>query len=470
MNNILLNKHSIFGKLGDFWQRQLSESATGGIAFANTFSHLTDGNQAVGQLRGISQRLAGSSNNIISNVSFTFNPADVSIINLNIDARAISGTYPYFNITKPGQYTLEQRAFLQVGDLPSTTGSDPSVADISVTLGDNDNGGIRMPIEDRDIVLTSDEARLLYYVPIAINLTPIAIATEEKELTIGTGFLTAPGYILFYESPNVLFPNSRIFCRSAYVKESHLMDYTYQVDNIYSGGEYMAQYMRATHSAPALRLAVAEIAGLPIIKTESILEAIYYNTVSTIYEFDTCVIRVPDYIEHTTLTVGTTYSAGTIIGEDYVKVYSKSNGTATPWYRHSDLASMWSSKGLVLSALTPFTSVIAADVTGTFSNNGATGSGTAHLKLSGVTGSSTGSYWNFVRQSEIHTSKYIANVPGVTAGATANVIDFYFDNMLTFNAVIIKLRTQELGSEIHENVLSFLRRDLPINVTPIILM
>lgn len=470
MNNILLNKHSIFGKLGDFWQRQLSESATGGIAFANTFTHLTDANQAVGKLRSTSQRLAGYSNNLVSNISIAFNPANVSITNLNIDARLISGTYPAFTITKPGQYILEQRAFLQVGDLPSSTGSDPSVADISITLGDNDNGGLRMPVEDRDIELTADEARLLYYVPIAINITPVAIATVTKELTIGTGFLTAPGYILFYESPNELFPDSQILCRSAYLRESHLMDYTYQVDNIYTGGEYMAQYMRASHSATALRLAIAEIAGLPIIKTESILEAVYYNTVSTIYEFDTCVLRVPDYIAHTPLTVGTTYAAGTIVGADYVKVYSKSNGTSTPWYRHEDLTSTWASTGLVLSSLTPFNSVIASDVTGTFSINGATGSGTAHLKLSGITGSSTGSYWAFVRQSEIHTSKYIANVPGVTAGATANVIDFYFDNMLTFNSVIIKLRTQELGSEIHENVLSFLRRDLPINVTPIILM
>ena len=75
----------------------------------------------------------------------------------------------------------------------------------------------------------------------------------------------------------------------------------------------------------------------------------------------------------------------------------------------------------------------------------------------------------FVNQSETYTGKYISSVTGATAGATANALDFYFDNMLSNNTIIIKLRTQELGHVAHSNVLSFIRRDLPINVTPIIL-
>ena len=70
---------------------------------------------------------------------------------------------------------------------------------------------------------------------------------------------------------------------------------------------------------------------------------------------------------------------------------------------------------------------------------------------------------------ETYTDKYLADVSGVTLGATSNCINFYFNNMLSYNSVVIKLRTQELGSERHQNVMAFIRRDLPINVTPIIL-
>jgi hypothetical protein len=220
----------------------------------------------------------------------------------------------------------------------------------------------------------------------------------------------------------------------------------------------------------ALRLAIAEIAGLPIIKADSILQAIYSDVDNTIYEFDTEVIRVPLYVEHTALTVGTTYTAGTIIGEDYVRIYSNANTSATPaWYRHDDLNAVWAADGLPLSTLTPFGNIIVPDATGTFSTNGAPSGSTAHLKLSGVTGSSTGAYWAFIRESEIHTNRYMASCSGATAAATVNLVDFYFDNMLAYNSVVIKLRTVELGSERHQNVISFIQRDLPINVTPIIL-
>lgn len=468
MNNLLKNKHIVFGLLGDFWYRQLSDENPYGTALARAMTHMLDASSTISSLSNTASKLAGSLTNYKNNLTLRFNPADVYTLNINLQQRDSSGVYPSITVTKPVKYNLPRNSSLRVVDLDN----DPEVytAHSNQVLGDVDTAAFILDIGDPNLNYSfeDDAARPMYFVPIPNNILPVSIATKDKELTVGTSFITNSGYVLFYDDPSVIFENDIIFCRCALVTESHIMDYVYQVDNLYSSGHYVARYMRATHSPVALRLALAEIAGLPIIKEDGVLQAIYTDYDSATYQFDTSVLHVPGYIDHTPLVIGDTYNAGTIIGEDYVKIYSAANVSTTPWYRTSDLASEWSANGLNLSSVVPFTSVKLLDTVGTFSNNGGVSS-PQHLLLSGLTGSSTASYWNFVKQSEKHTNKYISSVSGVTGGATANAIDFYFNNMLQYNALIIKLRTMELGSEIHSNVLSFIQRDLPINVTPIIL-
>jgi hypothetical protein len=456
MNTVLSNRHNVLGKLGDFWYRQLSDKDNHGVALAKAMTHLTDASSAIDDLGTVAEQLTGRTTNLRSNYTIKFNINNIKVINLNFD--------PAF---KPGQYTLDYTGYLKVSNLAA--GSDTATADYPEVLADDDTGGIKFPLQDRTITLSANEARPLYYVPIPFNVTPVCVTTSQRELTVGTSFLTNPGYILFFENPLNLFPDYQIVCRSAYIRQSHIMDYTYQADNVFNTGEYIARYMRLTHSPVALRLALAEVANLPILKQDSVLQATYTNFEATIYEFDTEVLRVPLYVEHTPLVVGTTYGAHTIIGEDYIKVFSQANTATVPWYRDAELSAVWSADGLDLSPLTPFQAVKVLDTVGTFSYNGATGTAPLHYKLSGLTGADTGAYWNFVRQSEIHTGTSLSYVSGVTAGATANGIDFYFDNMLQYNAVVIKLRTKELGHAIHANVMAFIQRDLPINVTPIIL-
>lgn len=469
MNNILHNKHFVFGDLGDFWYRQQSESNANGIQLARSLSHLVDNNGAVSDMSETIQRLSGEGKVYKSNYTIPFNPFDVRILNFNINQRYKTGSYPSLTVSKPVKYSLPNTGALQIEALSNT---DYLTAELSDTLADNDYGNFWFNLEDsnRTVLFSTDEARPLYFVPIPLTLEPIAITTKTRELTIGCSFVAGPGYLLFFEDPYILFPDNLIFVRNSLSLESHTMDYVYQVDNIYSDGRYIAAYMRATHSADALKLALSEIAGLPILHEDSVLQQIYSSYDYTVYEFDTQVISVPSYIEHTTLSIGTTYPAGTIFGSEYVKIYSAANVSDSPWYRTSDLNTIWSTSGLSLNSITPFSGIKVPDSTGTFAYNGSTaGGGTAHYYLTGITGGNTGSYWSFVRSSETYTNKYLANVSGVTLGATANCINFYFNNMLTYNSVVIKLRTQELGSERHQNVMSFIRRDLPINVTPIIL-
>lgn len=471
MNNILHNKHFVFGDLGDFWYRQQSESNPNGVQFARALSHLLDNNNAISTMSGAVQRLSGEGDVYKSNYTITFNPADVRILNFNINQRYTTGSFPSLTVARPVKYSLPNTGALQIEALPPV--GDPSpTTDLSNTLADNDYGNFWFPLEDsnRTVLFSTDEARPLYFVPIPLTLEPISITTSNRELTSGCSFIAGPGYLLFYEDPYALFPENSIFVRNSNSLESHTMDYVYQVDNVYSDGRYIATYMRATHSADALKLALAEIAGLPILHESSVLQQIYPSYDVNVYEFDTQVVSVPNYIEHDEPSIGTTYPAGTIFGSEYIKIYSAANISDTPWYRTSDLNTIWSTNGLSLNTITPFSGITVPDSTGTFAYNGSTaGGGTAHYYLSGVTGGNTGAYWSFVRSSETYTDKYLADVSGVTLGATSNCINFYFNNMLSYNSVVIKLRTQELGSERHQNVMAFIRRDLPINVTPIIL-
>ena len=475
MNNILLNKHFVFGDLGDFWYRQQSEENSNGVQLARAMSHLVDNNGAVSTMSGAVQRLSGEGNVYRSNYTITFSPFDVRILNININQRYKTGSFPTLTVSRPVKYSLPNTGALQIEALPVDTPSpapETLTTDLSNTLADNDYGNFWFELSDsnRTVLFSTNEARPLYFVPIPLNIEPLSISTNNRELVIGCGFIAGPGYILFFEDPYTLFPDNLIFVRNSVSLESHTMDYVYQADNIYSDGRYIAAYMRATHSATALKLALSEIAGLPILHENSVLQRIYTSYDNIIYEFDTQVISVPAYIEHDALTVGTTYPAGMIFGNDYINIYSAANVSYSPWYRTPELNTVWASSGLSLNTITPFSGIKVPDVTGTFAYNGSTaGGGTAHYYLTGVTGSSTGPYWSFVRASETYTDKHLADVPGVTFGATANCINFYFNNVLSYNALVIKLSTQELGSERHQNVMAFIRRDLPINVTPIIL-
>jgi hypothetical protein len=475
MNNILHNKHFVFGDLGDFWYRQQSEDNANGIQLARTFSHLVDNNGAVSDMAGAIQRLSGNGAVYRSNYTIAFNPFDVRILNFNINQRYRAGSYPTLTVSKPVKYSLPNTGALQIELLPVDSPSpapESLTASLQDTLGDNDYGNFWFQLEDsnRTVLFSTDEARPLYFVPIPLTIEPLVLTTTNRELTSGCSFIYGPGYILFFEDPYILFPDNLIFVRNSVSLESHTMDYVYQVDNIYSDGRYIAAYMRATHSAVALKLALSEVAGLPILHEDSVLQQIHTSYDTTVYVFDTQVVRVPNYIEHDALVTGNAYPAGMIFGSEYIKVYSAANVAESPWYRTADLDAVWTSSGLSLNTITPYSSIKVPDVTGTFAYNGATAaSGTAHYYLTGVTGGNTGAYWSFVRASETYTDKYLADVAGVTLGSTANCINFYFDNMLSYNALIIKLRTQELGGERHQNVMALIRRNLPINVTPIIL-
>lgn len=464
MNNRLKNKHSVLGDLGDFWYRQMSESDPAGASLARTIIHLQDAGNAVDKMSVTAQQLSGSNTNFVNNVTINFNPGDVRVLNLDIGQRTLS-------ITRPVKYSIPGSAALQVAALPVDTPSpatEPTETSTVNTFGDNTYGSLWFPVpgSGRTVLFNSNEARPLYFVPIPIGVYPVSIVTKTAELISSYSFRAYAGHLLFFEDPTALFDNGTIFCRSALEAKSHIMDYTYQVDNVFSDGFYIARYMRATHSAVALQLALAEVAGLPIVREDATVRGIYTNFDTTVYDLGTQVLSIPNYIEHEPLVIGQLVNAGTIVAGEYVKVYSAANTAADPeWFRHPDLDAVWGASGLQLSTLSPFGTITVPDSVGTFSSNG----GGAHLKMSGVYGTNVNAYWNFVRESETHTDRYLSDIPGVTAGSSANCVDFYFNHMLEFNSVVIKLRTVELGSERHQNVMSFIRRDLPLNVTPIIL-
>ena len=90
MNNLLHNKHFVFGDLGDFWYRQQSESNQYGVQFARAFSHLLDNNNAISDMSGVIQRLSGEGEVYKSNYTISFNPLELSASFMLLAAHSLS--------------------------------------------------------------------------------------------------------------------------------------------------------------------------------------------------------------------------------------------------------------------------------------------------------------------------------------------------------------------------------------------
>lgn len=234
-------------------------------------------------------------------------------------------------------------------------------------------------------------------------------------------------------------------------------------------GENIIKYIRENQSATALRLALCEVAHLVILPQDSVLQAAHEDGKKTVYTFNNfnCVVRYT----HDALTVGETYPAGTIIGGEYIKVYSATSGNAEQWWRKLD----WSD-GLVLTG--PFAGLTIPDRIVRFywvsDWTDTTGTTRKHIRAD-FDDSDTAlldRFWQQIHDSEERTERTLTDVSELSTvdegvDVNLNILDFYFRQIYKDRGVVIDLRTAELGDRIDRAVNSFLRRELPVGSIPI---
>jgi hypothetical protein len=235
-------------------------------------------------------------------------------------------------------------------------------------------------------------------------------------------------------------------------------------------GEHIVRYLRHTQSSTALRLALAEIAQLQILEEDDTLVSMYQNGNNTVYTFENSTIMT-DYA-HEELTVGTLYPKETIVGEEYIRVYSQNCNCSEQWWRVLDwnaglpLTGVW--EGLTI----PDGLVRFYWVSDWVDSEAAT---RKHIRadFDQTDTDLLDAFWYQVHTGEEWTEKTLQDtdeLADVDNGTDVNVnmIDLYFRHMWGYRAIVVDLKTGDLGSAIDNAVQNFLKRETPIGSTVII--
>lgn len=230
-------------------------------------------------------------------------------------------------------------------------------------------------------------------------------------------------------------------------------------------GTYIVDYIRQSQSAHSFRLALCEIAGLFITPKESMLKSVFAQDYTRVYSFNDFSVTV-DY-PHEELVVGTNYPAQTIIGGEYIRVYSQEEAAVnSQWWRVLD----WRD-GLPLPK--PFSELVIPDrqlrfywVSDWTDSDGNT---RKHIRADFAPSNPDlqDRFWDHVHASEERTGTTLADIPGlsiVTNGvdAYANMLDLYFRMLLGERGIILDLGTDALGDAIDRAVRNFAIRETPI--------
>lgn len=459
MNKLLKNRTDLFGKVGSFWYRQTSKENPMGISLVRALARMEDyPNVGIGQINAV-DRIMGNNKSLHSNFEISFDRKDITVLTLDLQERVVSEAKDVL--------TGEIHIAISLKEDYNTTkntivGLEDDSGHLATELGDF----LLFPTDmaEFDITLSPDEAKPRYLVRIPTGIEPICIRGKDKELISGITFRAANGFLVFDEDPLEIFESNIMHVRSGWREHRCIHSYTMKLDGVYTSGFYVAEYLRKNHSAKAMERALAEIAGIPILPSDSFLNKTYSSpNGDRIYEFEDYVVRVPHYIYHTELQPGNFYEAGTIIG-DYVHIYTAPSVSDT-WHQNLD----WED-GLSLDGLCPFSGLVVPNRMIVFDAVNSTG-GNYHYRPHIEGDEDTlQSYWNFIENGEKSTGNYLQDAFSAPYpnDKYANALDFYFEHLLGDRAMVFDLQTENLGSHTHNNVLAFIKRELPVGVIPII--
>ncbi len=423
MNNWLNNKTEVLSKLGSFWVKNTSRENPYGFSLVRSISRVVDEDGA--RIKSVE-----SENALLSHVrkkgnySLSFFPDEVYPIDAATPEIALSG---------------DDIVLASSGDV---------VPRMSWGYGQAAHYVLRIPE----------------------LLKPLSIRSSVGELCAGVSFVSGSGWIRFFITPHLVFPDRLLHIRSAESVELNLLDYTLRVDDTYNPLPNLALYYRITHAAAALELALNELAGRVIIKNDCVV-----TEAKRILDSDTYVYTTNDgevykvAYSHFPLINGELLYKNQIIGKA-IDVFAKSKSGVDSWWQPA-FSGAARGNTLNLQTLNP----ALPDVTITneevrFWAYEAVAS-TFHVRaeFTGITGD-LDKYFSIVKRGELWADKYWNDVLGFTTlleEDDINGLDFMFSHAL-HNAVIIDIDTYKLGEYVSEKIAYIAKREVPIGSVPIV--
>ena len=328
-----------------------------------------------------------------------------------------------------------------------------------------DNAGIRgahldieVPVES--VVWVPGTPYDVWRMSITESIVPLALSTKLGPRVLGNDYSYSNGVLTFRESVFSLFDFPRVHVNAYQEVLFNTHNYALWLEAPVQNLQEVARYCRENQTAAQFQKAIAVAAGYVVLPFTGVLQARIGNT----YVFDAGIVDV--VYQHTPLTVGYTYDAGTVVG-GVVRVYA-SDGVDLTWYQRLD----WT-QGLSLDSLTPFTGLSVQDASVTVS---ATTESTQHAGKYHVTAPLVGDsglqvkFWAHQAAAEDRANSFISTALGLGSGGTAsvNLLDFFFTYILGARGIVIDLPVYSDSTDYHARALRFIAREAPAGSIPII--
>jgi hypothetical protein len=329
-----------------------------------------------------------------------------------------------------------------------------------------DNAGIRgahldIQVPAETVTRETGTPYNVWRMPITDAIIPLALDTKLGKRVLGNDYSFSNGVLTFRESVYALFEFPRVHVSAYQEVLFNTHNYALWLETPVQNLQEVALYCRDNQTTAQFQKAIAVAAGYVVLPFSGVLQARVGNT----YVFDTGIVDV--VYQHTPLTVGYTYSAGTVVG-GVVRVYA-SDGVDLTWYQRLD----WQS-GLPLASLCPFSGLSVADVNVTVTRGAES---TAHAGKYHVSAPLIGDsgvaakFWVHQAACEDRSNKFMNDALGLTGGsptASVNLIDFWFSYMLAARGVIIDLPVYPDSADYHARAARFIAREAPAGSIPII--
>lgn len=432
MNNIADNKYLVFGKIGSFWSEKLKGQSKDFAKALLSFSKITS---ATDELIQSMRNLSNNTHALIGNFVIAFEPRDVAVLGPDLQKRLITVYSP--EAGRKLSFASRVPANVEYTEVPATI-TLTQAAEECLRLGNNDYFTLTLNTEeaDPDIYALNAQDVLFdkYLIPVPDDLTILQIKTGNRVLLCGVDFEQGQGVLILKEQPSSLFSNHKIFVISAIRQITNLLNYSVAVEPVHGSIEHISAYYRYAQSAKTFELAVARACDFFVFEKDSLLLRASGNYFKRIYEFDTGTVAV-EY-PHDKLVVGTTYSAGTVLGNP-VRVIAQKDPSEINWYNQLQ----WS-KGLNMEYVGPYKGLTMP--AGFISAYRPLGSVHVQLHVDGPTWAQE-HYWEQCALGETITGQYLKDLPeldSIAAGETKQVngIDLLFKYVLKEKSWVLQTK------------------------------
>jgi len=317
-----------------------------------------------------------------------------------------------------------------------------------------------------------------YILPYCELNIPKLIRTSKGKLALGIDFYYANEYLWFTENPLTLFEDYTIHIEESSNFNNSNYNYIYNTSNLYNNIDYVAKYLRYDQTPKALKLALAAICKLPIIRKGGVLRSIVEHPDHVTYVFEDETVNV--YYEHTRLISGASYAADSLI--DAPLVVLNNTPQNNDWYRRIT----WN-KGLSLDAYSPFTGLTLEDKPASaFVSSFNTTYNKPHIIIDIASSEVIGEgntkfnnngafqkYWEYIHSVEAETGYFLNDIIGLQASSSADIgvtkkvnpIDVYFEAILKQKGLIVLF--DEYKTPFYQDGVDFLNSNKPFGYIPI---